>query len=79
MRLLLHGSYGSVLWPLTALFLHSVIFVWLFLDGSTSAQFAVYILHISFQFQFYLDFLSSIFYDSNIPTLHRVLQDLKVA
>jgi transcription initiation factor TFIID subunit TAF12 len=49
-RVDIEHSHGSVLWPLTALFLHSVIFVWFFLDGFTSAQFPVYILHISFQF-----------------------------
>jgi hypothetical protein len=46
MRLLLHGSYGSVLWPLTALFLHSAIFMWLFQSDTCNLHSAY--LHISF-------------------------------
>jgi len=48
MRVLLHGSYGSVLWPHTALFLHSVIFVWLLQGDTCKIHSAVCIFHISF-------------------------------
>ena len=45
-------SHGSVLWPLTALFLHSAIFVWLFQGDTCKFHSAVCIFHIFSSFNF---------------------------
>ena len=90
MRVLLHGSYGSVLWPHTALSIylswfgavasHSTIFAFCYFRVVVSGrhmQISFCSLHISyfiFKFQF-SDSCPSFYF----PTLHLVLQDLRMA
>ena len=45
--------HGSVLWPLTALFLHSAIFVWFHFCAIYSLHFAYFISIFNFSFGFF--------------------------